>query len=161
DADRPEIGVGTETAVDVVDEGVGYEELAVVRGVEHEAARRHRAGKVADDAILDVERRATIEQDSEHAAQLPIDHQAAQADHVARAGVDLDPTAGIANDDAGLAGTVIGEVEGLEADDRAVSAWRQHADLAARQRPAERSCERFARPRQRAWIEIVARVRHP
>src|SRR5262249_50976358 len=87
--------------------------------------------QVANHAVLEVQRGHDAERDSDLPDVLPVDDQAAHADDVAGAGVDVDPEPSGVDQDARLARPVIGYVDGFGDYHVAIAARGEYADLPA------------------------------
>src|SRR5262249_42761923 len=133
-----------------------------------DAQARNCCFEIADHAVLNVQRQAIDEIDSLRAAAEAIDHQAAQADDVARAAVHDDRSVIRRPGNACFTGTIVRDVDRFAYEELidarvrpAKIAGRQHADLAARIGLVVRALERGAGMRKRAVVAVVAEVRDP
>src|SRR5262249_20810018 len=115
----------------VEDDAVREEQLAGAGRLELQTVCRERAGEleIADHAVLDVQGRQLLRNDTDAAAEAAVEHQPAQADDVATGGID--ENAGCRRDDSSLARAVVGDADRLADDDRTIIAGTQHGDLAA------------------------------
>src|SRR5262249_18134595 len=95
----------------VEDDGIGDEQLAVVARLEGDAESAANRLQVPDHAVLDVDGRRLQDENAAIASDLPVNHQAAQADDVASSGTDADADVGGRDQDAGFAGIVVGDVD--------------------------------------------------
>src|SRR5262249_2136766 len=116
----------------VEDDGVGHKELKVLEGGKDDSPWIEPGGgfEIPDHAVLNVNGRGRIEHKPAKAYGLPIDDQSAQADDVAAARVDDNGKAAGRRHNAGLAASVVGDVDRPVDDQRAVVSGIDDADLA-------------------------------
>src|SRR5262249_29797201 len=127
-------------------DGVQNGEVAGGVRLELDADARAASVKRPDSAMLDGQRAPAVEHDAVAAAEADaFDGQSAQADGVARAGIDADAVQTTGDEYAGLAHAVVDDADRLGDGQRTVAAGIEQGDLAGRKRRVVRLLEGPAR----------------